>query len=66
MVRFYFTERNYRKRDRLRKKYLLIKNDSSKELYKRQRNLVNNKKKSGERKVLCKCKWQLKWSKNCK
>ena len=56
MVRFYFTERNYRKRDRLRKKYLLIKNDSSKELYKRQRNLVNNKKKSGERKVLCKCK----------
>ena len=45
-----------RKRDRLRKKYLLIKNDSSKELYKRQRNLVNNKKKSGERKVLCKCK----------
>ena len=28
-----------RKRDRLRKKYLLIKNDSSKELYKRQRNL---------------------------
>ena len=43
-----------RKRDRLRKKYLLIKNDSSKELNKRQRNLVNNKKKSGERKVLCK------------
>ena len=44
-----------RKRDRLRKKYLLIKNDSSKELNKIQRNLVNNKKKSGERKVLCKC-----------
>ena len=37
------------------KKNLLIKNDSSKELYKRQRNLVNNKKKLGERKVLCKC-----------
>jgi hypothetical protein len=29
-----------RKRNRLRKKYLLIKNDSSKELYKRQRNLI--------------------------
>ena len=29
-----------RKRDRLRKKFLLIKNDSSKELYKRQRNLI--------------------------
>jgi hypothetical protein len=32
------------------KKYLLIKNDSSKELYKRQRNLVNNKKKQAKEK----------------
>ena len=48
--------KDIRKRDRLPEKNLLIKNDSSKELYKRQRNLVNNKKKSGERKVLCKCK----------
>jgi hypothetical protein len=39
-----------RKRDRLRKKYLLIKNDSSKELYKRQRNLDNNKKKQAKEK----------------
>jgi hypothetical protein len=39
-----------RKRDRLRKKYLLIKNDSSKEMYKRQRNLVNNKKKQAKEK----------------
>jgi hypothetical protein len=39
-----------RKRDRLLKKYLLIKNDSSKELYKRQRNLVNNKKKQAKEK----------------
>ena len=37
------------------KKNLLIKNDSSKELYKRQRNLVNNKKETGARKDLCKC-----------
>jgi hypothetical protein len=33
------------------KKYLLIKNDSSKELYKRQRNLVNNKKKQAKEKL---------------
>ena len=39
-----------RKRDRLWKKYLLIKNDSSKEMYKRQRNLVNNKKKQAKEK----------------
>ena len=39
-----------RKRDRLRKKYLLIKNESSKELHKRQRNLVNNKKKQAKEK----------------
>ena len=32
------------------KKYLLIKNDSSKELYKRQRNLINNKKKQAKEK----------------
>ena len=34
-----------RKRDRLRITYLLLKNDSSKAMYKRQRNLVNNKNK---------------------
>ena len=39
-----------RKRDRLRKKYLLIKNDSSKDMYNRQRNLVNNKKKYAKEK----------------
>jgi hypothetical protein len=37
-----------RKRDRLRKKYILLKNDSSKEMYKRERNLVNNKKKQAQ------------------
>ena len=37
-----------RKRDRLRKKYILLKNDSSKEMYKRERNLVNNKKKQAK------------------
>ena len=37
-----------RKRDRLRKKYHLIKNDSSKEMHKRQRHLVNNKKKQAK------------------
>ena len=39
-----------RKRDRLRKTYLLIENDSSKEMYKRQKNLVNNKKKRAKEK----------------
>jgi hypothetical protein len=32
------------------KKYLLIKNDSAKEMYQRQRNLVNNKKKQAKEK----------------
>jgi hypothetical protein len=39
-----------RKRDRLRKKYILLKNDSSKEMYKRERHLVNNKKKQAKEK----------------
>ena len=39
-----------RKRDRLRKKYILLKNDSSKEMYKRERNLVNYKKKQAKEK----------------
>jgi hypothetical protein len=42
---------NNRKHDRLRKKYLLIKNDSSKEMYRRRRNLVNNKNKQAKEKV---------------
>jgi hypothetical protein len=45
-----YIHKEIRKRDRLRKKYLLIKNDSSKELYKRQRNLVNNEKKQAKEK----------------
>jgi hypothetical protein len=38
-----------RKRDRLQKTYLLLKNDSSKEMYKIQRNLVNNKEKQAKK-----------------
>ena len=39
-----------RKRDRLREKIILIKNASTKEMPKRQRNLVNNKKKQEKEK----------------
>ena len=45
-----FLRKEIRKRDRLRKNYLLIKNDSSKEMYRRRRNLVNNKNKQAKEK----------------